>query len=50
MGNKQISEYLNSQNIKTPIGKEYARLPIEIYFYKSKKIKRRLKYSELKNN
>jgi hypothetical protein len=48
MGNKHISEYLNSQNIKTPIGKEYARLPIEIYFYKSKKIKRRLKYSELK--
>ena len=48
MGNKQISEYLNSQNIKTPTGKEYTRQLIGMYFYKSRKIKRRLKYSELK--
>ena len=48
MGNKQISEYLNSQNIKTPTGKDYTRQLIGMYFYKSRKIKRRLKYSELK--
>ena len=48
MGNKQISEYLNSQNIKTPTGKEYTRQLIGMYFYKSRKIKRRLKHSELK--
>jgi len=48
MGNKQISEYLNSQNIKTPTGKEYTRHSIGMYFYKSRKIERRLKHSELK--
>lgn len=48
MGNKQISEYLNSQNIKTPTGKDYTRQLIGMYFYKSRKIKRRLKHSELK--
>jgi len=48
MGNKQISEYLNSKNIKTPTGKEYTRQLIGMYFYKSRKIERRLKHSELK--
>jgi len=48
MGNKQISEYLNSQNIKTPTGKEYTRKLIGMYFYKSRKIERRLRHSELK--
>ena len=43
MGNKHISEYLNSQNIKTPTGKEYTRQLIGMYFYKSRKIERRLK-------
>ena len=48
MGNKQISEYLNSKKIKTPTGKEYTRQLIGMYFYKSRKIERRLKHSELK--
>lgn len=48
MGNKQISEYLNSQNIKTPTGKNYTRQLIGMYFYKSRKIERRLRHSELK--
>ena len=48
MGNKQISDYLNSHNIKTPTGKEYTRQLIGMYFYKSRKIERRLKHSELK--
>ena len=48
MGNKQISEYLNSQNIKTPTGKEYTRQLVGMYFYKSRKIERRLRHSELK--
>jgi len=48
MSNKEISEYLNSQNIKTPTGKEYTRQLVGMYFYKSRKIKRRLKHSELK--
>ena len=48
MGNKQISDYLNSHNIKTPTGKDYTRHLIGMYFYKSRKIERRLKHSELK--
>ena len=48
MGNKQISEYLNSQNIKTPTGKDYTRHLIGMYFYKSRKIERRLRHLELK--
>ena len=48
MGNKEISTYLNSKNIKTPTGKEYTRQLIGMYFYKSRKIARRLKHSELK--
>ena len=48
MGNKQISKYLNSQNIKTPTGKDYTRQLIGMYFYKSRRINRRLKHSELK--
>ena len=48
MGNKQISDYLNLNNIKTPTGKEYTRQLIGMYFYKSRKIERRLKHSELK--
>ena len=48
MGNKEISNYLNSNNIKTPTGKDYTRHLIGMYFYKSRKIERRLKHSELK--
>ena len=48
MGNKQISEYPNSQNIKTPTGKDYTRHLIGMYFYKSRKIERRLRLSKLK--
>ena len=48
MGNKQISDYLNSHNIKTPTGKDYTRQLIGMYFYKSRKIERRLRHSELK--
>ena len=48
MGNKEISNYLNSNNIKTPTGKDYTRQLIGMYFYKSRKIERRLKHSELK--
>jgi len=48
MGNKEISNYLNSNNIKTPTGKEYTRQLIGMYLYKSRKIDRRLKHSELK--
>ena len=48
MGNKEISNYLNSNNIKTPTGKDFTRHLIGMYFYKSRKIKRRLKHSELK--
>jgi hypothetical protein len=48
MGNKEISNYLNSYNIKTPTGKDYTRHLIGMYFYKSSKIERRLKHSELK--
>ena len=48
MGNKEISNYLNSNNIKTPTGKDYTRQLIGMYFYKSRKIERRLRHSELK--
>ena len=48
MGNKEISNYLNSNNIKTTTGKDYTRQLIGMYFYKSRKIERRLKHSELK--
>jgi len=48
MGNKEISKYLNSNNIKTPTEKDYTRHLIGMYFYKSSKIDRRLKHSELK--
>jgi hypothetical protein len=48
LGNKEISNYLNSNNIKTPTGKDYTRQLIGMYFYKSRKIERRLKHSELK--
>ena len=48
MTNKEISNHLNSRNIKTPTGKDYTRQLIGMYFYKSRKIKRRLKHSELK--
>jgi hypothetical protein len=48
MGNKEISTYLNSNNIKTPNRKEYTRQLIGMYFYKSRKIERQLKQSELK--
>ena len=48
MGNKEISNYLNSKKIKTPSRKEYTQQLIGMYFYKSRKIDRRLKHSELK--
>ena len=48
MGNKEISNYLNSNKIKTPTGNDYTRQLIGMYFYKSRKINRRLKHSELK--
>ena len=48
MGNKEISNYLNSNKIKTPTGKDYIRQLIGMYFYKSRKIERRFKHSELK--
>ena len=48
MGNKEISNYLNSNNIKTPTGKNYNRHLIGMYFYKSRNIDKRLKHSELK--
>ena len=48
MGNKEISNYLNSKKIKPPTGKEYTRQLIGMYFYKSRKIERRLKHLELK--
>ena len=48
VSNKEISNYLNSNNIKTPAGKDYTRQLIGMYFYKSRKIERRLKHSELK--
>ena len=48
MGNKEISNYLNSNKIKIPTGKDYTRQLIGMYFYKSRKINRRLKHSELK--
>ena len=48
MGNKEISNYLNSNKIKTPKGKDYTRQLIGMYFYKSRRINRRLKHSELK--
>ena len=48
MGNKEISNYLNYHKIKTPTGKDYTRHLIGMYFYKSRKIDRRLKHSKLK--
>ena len=48
MGNKEISNYLNSNKIKTPTGKDYIRQLIGMYFYKSRKIERRFNHSELK--
>ena len=48
LGNKEISNYLNSNNIKTPTGKDYTRQLIGMYFYKSRKIEKRIKHSELK--
>ena len=48
MGNKQISDYLNSKNIKSPNGTEYSGNLIGSHFYKLKKRNNRLKHSELK--
>ena len=47
MGNKEISNYLNSKNMKTPTGKDYTRQLIGMYFENLRKIERRLKHSEL---
>ena len=46
--NKEISNYLNSHNIKTPNGKDYTRHLIGMFFYKYRKMNNRLKHSELK--
>ena len=46
MRNKEISNYLNPH--KTLKDKDYTRQLIGMYFYKSRKINRRLKHSELK--
>jgi hypothetical protein len=40
VGNKEISNYLNSNNRKTPTVKDYTRHLIRVYFYKSRKIKK----------
>jgi len=40
MTNKEISNHLNSRNIKTPTGKDYTKQLIGMYFYKSRKIER----------
>jgi len=48
MGNKEISNYLNSHIIKTQTGKNYTKQLNGMYFYKSRKIEKRLKHSELK--
>ena len=48
LGNKEISNYLNSHNIKTPTGKDYTRHLIGMFFYKYRKMNNRLKHSELK--
>jgi len=41
MGNEQISDYLNLNNIKTPTGKDYTRQLIGMYFYQSRKMNNR---------
>ena len=48
MGNKEISNYLNSNNMKTPTGKDYTRQLIGMYFENLRKIERRLKHSKSK--
>ena len=48
LGNKEISNYLNYHNIKTPTGKDYTRHLIGMFFYKYRKMNNRLKHSELK--
>ena len=48
MVNEEISDYLNSHNIKTPNEKDYTRHLIGMYFYKLRKMNNRLKHSELK--
>jgi len=50
MGNKEISNYLNSRNIKTSNVKDYTRHLIGMFFYRYRKINNRLKHSELKNH
>jgi hypothetical protein len=48
MSNKEISNYLNSRNIKTPNGKDYTRHLIWMFFYKFRKMNNRLIHLELK--
>jgi hypothetical protein len=48
MSNKQISDYLNSKNIKSPKGTEYSRNLIGSHFYTLKKRNNRIKHSKLK--
>ena len=48
MTNKEISNHLNSRNIKIPTEKDYTKQLIGMYFYKSRKIEKRFKHSELK--
>jgi len=46
MSNKEISNYLNSRNIKTPNGKDYTRYLIWMFIYKFMKMNNRLIHLE----
>ena len=46
--NVEISKYLNLHNIKTPTGLHYTPKLVTMFFYKFRKINKRLKHSELK--
>jgi len=48
MSNKEISNYLNSRNIKTPNGKDYTRYLIWMFIYKFMKMNNRLIHLEWK--
>ena len=50
MSNKEISHYLNLNNIKTPTGKDYTRHLIGMYFYKSRKNEKKIKTFGTKTN
>ena len=48
LGNTKISNHLNLYNIKTPTGIDYTPKLIGMFFYKYRKMNKRLKHSELK--